>query len=507
MVLAQNDFEQLEYQGSTTVRNNQSNDFSPIDIARFMLNEGLHDKSPNNWTAVDREIEKLRMKNRETGVVHAAMSKEDLNNGRSLVFTSFETLERLQNNLSHWTPQTYMWGAKNNEGRTFDNMRAVSCFGIEIDEEISVNEVFYASAILGLPEPNLILQTPNSKGLQWFYVTDKPFSFSSKGRRAGKLIGHELRRAFSEVINVDNGADPLGYFRFPNNDNMRYFQSEKVNSNWLLTWAKAQTKNYKRSIVKKKNSYLVTQYGIMQDPAIKKLVSDVFIRGSRGVPGRNHASFTLALAMKYDGKSEREIIDTLDEWNTQLRSPIRHTEILKTVRSAMNDKYKAPSKSIVEELTGVEMLYRYDIRTPKVPREKRVQSHYDEWEQDIVTYIESNASDRDPYLKGSLRSLGKEIGLNSPIQKEINKDSLKDVLNGSKLLIVKSNGKRGRNALTYITTRKTIFKVNKAQFQTFLQVNKTDVPSKLTTENHETQALPNHLTMNQFDSDDPGGYT
>ncbi|MGR4032818.1 primase C-terminal domain-containing protein, partial [Bacillus sp. ZZQ-131] len=98
------------------------------------------------------------------------------------------------------------------------------------------------------------------------------------------------------------------------------------------------------------SSRMYKKIGIMEDPAIQSIINNVFLRGCKGKLGRNNAVFILSLAMKYEGKTESEIIDKIDEWNSQIKSPLKHTEILRTVKSAMNDKYNAPKKDYVEEL-------------------------------------------------------------------------------------------------------------------------------------------------------------
>lgn len=441
-------------------------EYTAADVMRFMVHGALYEKSPKVWTMDDRKREMQRERLREVGVLHVATSKEDLTSGKSIVVSSFETLERLKNNLTHWTPQVYMWGKRNNEGRVFENIRFITCVGIEIDENITEEEIHYAAAINGLPSPSVILSTP--RGKQWFYVFSSPF-LTAKGRKAGRFVAEEIKKSFVRTINADPGAQALGYFRLPKEENISYFSGQTLNSEWALVWAKEKANENKRPAQYQEGaSKLYSKAGIMEDAAIQSIINNVFLRGTKGKLGRNNATFILALAMKYEGKTEAEIIDQLDEWNSKIKYPLKHSEILRTVRSAMKEKYNAPKKDYVEELAGVEMKFKFDIRTPKKARLDREQSHYNEWEQDIVELIEKQCSAETPYLCGSLRSLSKFIGEKSPVGRAMNKSSLSDVLKRSKRLIVKTNGKKGRNSRTYITTRLVLIKSNQHMFKAFL---------------------------------------
>ncbi|BCC21318.1 repS protein (plasmid) [Bacillus cereus] len=457
-------------------------EYTSLDVMRFMVHGALYEKSPKNWTMDDRKREMQRERLREVGVVHVTTGKEQLSTGQSIVVSSFETLERLNNHLTHWTPQVYMWGKANNEGRNFENIRFITCVGVEIDKKISLEEIHYAAAVNNLPSPSVILSTP--RGLQWFYVFSTPF-LTEKGRKAGRFVSEEIKRAFVNVMDAneveegttkpifeleaDLGAYSLGYFRIPREDNILYFNGQALNSEWALAWAKEQSRKHKRpAVANTSSSRMYKKVGIMEDPAIQSIINNVFLRGCKGKLGRNNAVFILSLAMKYEGKTESEIIDKIDEWNSQIKSPLKHTEILRTVRSAMNDKYNAPKKDYVEELAEMRMEFVFDIRTPAKERLDRQQSHYSEWEQDIIEMVEQQCTSDTPYLCGSLRALAQKIGEESPVGKAMNKSSLSDVLKVSKKLIVKTNGKKGRNARTYITTRSVLLKSNKHNFKAFL---------------------------------------
>ncbi|MDE3841094.1 replication protein ori43 (plasmid) [Bacillus methanolicus] len=434
-------------------------DYTQMDIIRFMIHGALFEGDPSHWSVEERKREKVREKAREVGVIHVTYSKEHLMNGQSIVVSSFGTLERQMDRFSHWTPQVYMWGKRNNVGRNAENLRFITCIGVEIDKKISIQEIHYAAAMLGLPSPNLILSTP--RGMQWFYVLSSPFAGSHKARRAGKFVAEEVKQAFVNAVGADAGANPLGYFRFPKEDNIEFFYAKPVNTEWLLTWAKDRSRKAKRpaAVKGKHQSRIFGQAGIMDDPAIQAIIQNVMIKGSKGVLGRNNAIFTLSLAMKYEGKTEEEIYNQMDEWNSQLKHPIPNREVRAIIKSAMKSDYKAPGKAYVEELAGVKMEYRFCIRTPKKPREERKRSHLYEREQDIIDYLEAHCTANEPYIQGSIRELAKLFGMA--------KQSFQAVLERSKKIIKKTFG-RGKNAKTYITCRNVLVKSHKAMMKTFV---------------------------------------
>ncbi|WP_442586991.1 hypothetical protein, partial [Micrococcus luteus] len=68
----------------------------------------------------------------------------------------------------------------------------------------------------------------------------------------------------------------------------------------------------------------------------------------------------------------------------------------------------------------------------KKDREVRERSHYEEWEEDILTYIQKHLSPEKPFLEASLTMLAKTFGLAV--------SSLKEVIKRSKSIVKRTSG-------------------------------------------------------------------
>ena len=87
--------------------------------------------------------------------------------------------------LSHWTPNTYRGGTYYNfkkriiKGHTRDNLKQINVIGFDIDtKEVDLYALYLGCEELGLPRPNLLLETP--RGFQVFFVLDTPFFIHNK---------------------------------------------------------------------------------------------------------------------------------------------------------------------------------------------------------------------------------------------------------------------------------------------------------------------------------------
>ena len=117
------------------------------------------------------------------GVVFVSPSKDDLVDGKGYVVTSYETLHEKRNSLSHWTPNTFRGGTYYNfqkriiKGHTRDNLKQVNVIGFDIDtKEIDLYALYLGCEELGLPRPNLLLETP--RGFQVFLCSGYPIFYT-----------------------------------------------------------------------------------------------------------------------------------------------------------------------------------------------------------------------------------------------------------------------------------------------------------------------------------------
>lgn len=476
-------------------------EYRPIDVIKFMVHGALHEQPRNEWTSDEAKIEKQRAEQRQVGFVHCSYSKEYLQSGISFPVSSFAKLERQEGFISHWTPQVYYFAGRNNKGRSLENIRFITCVGVEADEQLTIEQIEAHAEEKGLPAPSVILKTP--RGLQWFYVFSNPFVGTPKSVKLAKFIANEIKYAFQGIS--DLGANPLGYFRIPQKDNILAFSPSKIDTNWIKAWAKKHAKQLNReNRGSKKDSVLVGRIGIMNDPAIKKIISNRQVVGRKGQFGRNNTIYTLALALKHDGVEHEDAYDQLNEWNSSLDYPTDPNEFDKIINSAYQGKFNAPSKDYIEILSGVKMTYGLNIITPPKPREERERSHYHEWEEDLIQYIEEKIANKSlPYLSVSLRSLADELNMAY--------STLKEVLAKTKSIVKKVYG-RGRAAQTFLTTihalKEANKKLSKARFKAFLRSFGLTFDPAAGSDNLESSSQIVHLSLKDFrhlNSDYGGG--
>ncbi|USK87492.1 primase C-terminal domain-containing protein [Peribacillus asahii] len=392
------------------------------------------------------------------GVVFVSPSKTDLTEGKGYVVTSYETLQEKHQQLTHWTPNTYRGGTYYDfkkrliKGHTRDNLKQINVIGLDIDSnEADVYGLYLGCEEVGLPRPNLLLQTP--RGFQVFFILDTPFYIHNKGDykalRVAERLSQNIRQALSKYAPVDTNCVPFGFYRIPREDNVLDFSAELANTSQLLVWSKKYEAQHQKKlhVVYSENA-----------PGVDYISSDWYqaiIRSQhidKGHPSasRNNALFTLALANYASGRPFEVAYDELDQFNSNLHAPLSLREFEKTLKSAYSGKYQGVKREYVDGLLelwtegnvkfqGKQGWYKF-----KKEREERRRSHYNEWEEDIISYIATHQSSENPYLQGSLSMLSDMLG--------IALSSLKEVLKRSRNLMTKTVG-RGRKAYTMVTSR------------------------------------------------------
>lgn len=393
------------------------------------------------------------------GVVFVSPSKADLSEGVGYVVTSYETLAEKNKQLTHWTPNTYRggtyydFGKRKIKGHTKENLKQVNVIGFDIDSKnADLYGFYFGCEEVGLPRPNLLLETP--RGYQVFYILETPFYIHKneayKSLRVAERLVQNIRKALSDYAPIDQNCVPFGFYRIPREDNVRDFWPELANTRELMAWSmqyEAKTKPILH-VVYDKNA---PQIDYVSSEWYRALLCSTHIDCGHFSASRNNALFTLALANYASGRTLEAAYDELDEFNSRLNAPLAKNEFEKTLQSAYSGKYKGVKREYVEGLLqlwtngevkfqGKEGWYKF-----KKERQDRQRSHYDEWETDIIKYIEMHQSAEKPFLQGSLRMLAKTFSI--PLS------TLKEVLKRSKSLIIKTMG-RGRKAYTKLTSRK-----------------------------------------------------
>jgi hypothetical protein len=452
----------------TVIKNVSRNVVSAVEIMQFMTHNSLllYKKkgsriSHDRFTAYEA---KEKHNPYRKGVVFVTPSKDDLVEGKGYVVTSYETLHEKRQSLSHWTPNTFRGGTYYNfrkriiKGHTRDNLKQINVIGFDIDtKEIDLYALYLGCEELGLPRPNLLLETP--RGFQFFYVLGTPFFIHKnqdyKSLRVAERLTANVRKALSAYVPVDTNCAPFGFYRIPREDNVLDFYDEPANTRELLSWSKNYDEQEKRTflrVVYNKNSAAIDQ---TSSDWYRALICATDIDKGHHSASRNNALMTLALANYASERPIEDAYDELDQFNSNLARPLNKNEFERTLNSAYSGKYKGVKRSYVEGLleiwtdgqvqfSGREGWYKF-----KKPREERVRSHYDEREADILAYLAAHTSQELPFLEGSLSLLAETFGMAV--------SSLKEVLKRSNKIIKQTVG-RGRAAVTKMASRSMLLK-------------------------------------------------
>lgn len=450
------------------VKDIMGNVVSVVEIMQFMTHSSLLLYKKKGSSVSSDKVVAYEAREKQNpyckGVVFVSPSKDDLVEGKGYVVTSYETLYEKRNTLSHWTPNTYRGGTYYNfkkriiKGHTRDNLKQINVIGFDIDtKEVDLYALYLGCEELGLPRPNLLLETP--RGFQVFFVLDTPFfihkNHDYKSLRVAERLSDNIRKAVSTYVPVDTNCIPFGFYRIPREDNVLDFYDEPANTSELLAWSKNYEAQERRSFLYVIDNKNTSASNLTSSEWYKALIHATDIDRGYHSASRNNALMTLALANYASGRPIEAAYDELDQFNSNLANPINKSEFERTLNSAYSGKYKGVKRSYVEGLLelwtdgqvrfqGKEGWYKF-----KKPREERVRSHYEEWEIDILNKINDLTSPETPFLKGSLKMLAEMFGMAV--------STLKEVLKRSSKLIKRTVG-RGRAAVTQLTSRSMMFK-------------------------------------------------
>jgi lambda repressor-like predicted transcriptional regulator len=444
------------------------NVMSAVEIMQFMTHDSLllykkkGTRTPINRVSAYERVEKQN--SYKKGVVFVSPSKNDLTEGKGYIVTSYETLQEKHQKLSHWTPNTFRGGTyydfKNRvlKGHERENLKQINVIGFDIDtKDVDLYALYLGCEELELPRPNLLLETP--RGFQCFFVLGTPFYIHKnsdyKSLRVAERLSDNIRKALSKYVPVDTNCAPFGFYRIPREDNVLDFYDTPASTNQLLSWSKQFEEQEKRSFLRVIYSRDALDNNQTSSDWYRALIRSTTIQKGYYSASRNNALMTLALANYVSERPFEEAYDELDQFNSNLANPLKKSEFERTLKSAYSGRYKGVKRSYVEGLLelwtdgkakfqGKEGWYKF-----KKPREERVRSHYEEWEEDILAYLDTHTSPEIPFLEGSLNNLAKTLGLAV--------STLKEVLKRSSKLIKRTIG-RGRGAVTKLASRSMLFK-------------------------------------------------
>ena len=431
----------------------------------LMLHEGIDTyKKHNSVASLSRLIDAdKKSSSHKKGAIAVVRSKENLctpEGVRGYVITSMETLLEDFVELSHWIPNVHNYLGYNDQkrrhlkGHTEKNLQQINTFVVDIDtKKQPYTEILTAALDHSVGIPTMVLETP--KGFQVYFVLDKPLFISNqndyRGLKVAKRISENIRRSLANVLQgVDLSCNDFGFFRMPNEENVRWFSEEMVFSmGSLIAWSKRQDDDQKRGL------FVVESKAQDLDPTqaewFQELLATRHVKGHQGQIGRDNLMYTLALACYSAGKGQGETLDLLDEYNSFLEAPVRHSEVQKIVKSAYKGRFKGASQTYIHELLN-EWLPGKDVPVTnhiggwykfKKERKDRVRSHYDEWEEDLLAYIQSETSAVQPIKWTTQSALCEALG--------IPRSTFNEVVRKSKKILVKRIGK-GRSAQTGLTS-------------------------------------------------------
>lgn len=416
--------------------------------SRASLSNRLNEDETNLWN--------------KKGIVFVTRSKEDLHSStgvKGYIISSKESVIEDCETLSHWTPNVFNYGTYTNEHRKYikghveTNLQQINTFVVDIDSKKQpFTDILTAALDQSIGAPTLILETP--KGFQVYFVLDKPLFISNKnefrGLKVAKRISENIKKSLAKVLHgVDVSCNDFGFFRIPKVENIRWFSKEMIfNFGSLIEWSRRQDDDHGRSlfVVHEQKSI----HDVTQEEWFQELLAARHVKGQAGQIGRDNLLFTLALACYSAGKEEGETLNFLDEVNSSLYAPLKHSEVRKIIVSAYKGRFKGPHSSYIQQLleewgSGKEVKIHSGNGWHKFKkaRKDRKRSHYDEWETDILAFINEQTSSSSPVIWTTQNQLCEQIGISRSTFNEVVKQSTK--------IIMKSQGK-GCKAQTALTS-------------------------------------------------------
>lgn len=425
------------------------------DLAKIfdlLMHDGLYVSNPKLFNDVTLN---------KKGAVFVVRNKSDFACAgvKGFIVTTKETLLEQAHKLSHFTPNIYRKfgyadaARKKIKGFEERNLLQINTFAVDIDtKRYSVNELLLACIDDSVGAPTFILQT--TRGYQLFFVLRKPIYLSNNKNylslTVAKRIAENLKRSLAHV-EADMNCNDFGFFRVPNEHNIVWFNENfTYEPAELINWSQRKDNDMNRHL------YVVSNKSekapILHSDWFHKLITTTDIKGQKGQIGRNNYLFTLALLCFQDGKDKAFAYDLLDEFNTRMKYPVQPQDVVKVIESAYSGRYFGAKKEYIEQLLELYSLTGDSVAITfgnscwykhKKAREDRKNSHFYEWENDIIDFITAEKDVSEPFIWRTQKALCEAIGISN--------SSLNYLLKHSKKLIKTVKGK-GRNAQTGWTT-------------------------------------------------------
>lgn len=423
------------------------------------------------------------------GAIFGFRSKELMNQARGFILTSKEAVLENHTQLSHWTPNCYCYGKYTDSsrqhvaGHSEDNLSQINCFVVDVDDNsMHAGELVLASYDTIHTFPTLILKS--SSGYQLYYCLSKPAYVTKKSEykvvKVAKMISQNIREALAkEIPGVDLGCNHFGITRFPNEENIVFFDKEQVSEfdSWIQ-WSMRQTADKHEADQEKKKVVMFDkkEYRQIDEPWFDLLLRNVKIIGQKSVLGRNNTLFTLALAYYSSKKSYTACLYNLEQVNENLDNPLKQSELEKIIKSAYSGKYQGASRDFIRELcqiwiskdiTDKELFVsRKGWWKFKKIREDRIYSHQYEWEKDLLNYLKAHSYTYRPYVTITKKALIEEL----KIPKTTLDKLLKKLIKENRIFMRVKKGRNGHLVLASVRAlMATIINVRKQERESFIK--------------------------------------
>lgn len=455
------------------------------EVYETILHDGL-----KQYKFLNSKVKSISKNNLgRNGAIFGFRSKELMNQARGFILTSKEAVLDNHDQLSHWTPNCYCYGRYTDssrqyvEGHSEDNLSQINCFVVDIDSKaMHAGELVLASYDAIRTLPTLILQT--NSGYQLYYCLSKPAYVTKKSEykvvKVAKMISQNIREALAkEIPGVDLGCNHFGITRFPNEENIAYFDKEHVlNFDSWIQWSMKQTADKQEEEKTKQKVVLLDkkEYRQIDEPWFDLLLRNVKIIGQKSVLGRNNTLFTLALAYYSSKKSYTACLYNLEQANENLDTPLKQSELERIIKSAYSGKYQGASRDFIRELcqtwisediTDKELFVsRKGWWKFKKPREDRKYSHQYEWEEDLLNYLKEHSYMYRPYVTITKKVLIEEL----KIPKTSLDKLLTKLIQENRIFMRVKKGRNGHLVLASVRSlMATIINVKRQERESFIK--------------------------------------
>lgn len=422
------------------------------------------------------------------GAIFAYRSKESMISGRGVVLTSEEAVHENIDTFTHWTPNVYRYGTYVDKNRSYtkghaeNNLRQINTFFIDFDirtakETISASDILTTAIDLGFM-PTMILKS--DKGYQAYFVLETPVYVTSKTEfksvKVAKIISQNLREYFGRTLPVDMTCNHFGIARIPRSENVDFFEpSYRYSFKEWQDWSFKQSDD--KTFYRPNLTVLSGTEGKKQtdEPWFNLLLHETKFEGKKGLVGRNNVMFTLSLAYFSSGYSIDTCEYNLFEFNNRLDQPLEEKEVIKIVRSAYSENYRAASQEYItllckqwvsNDLTNKDLFVRQGWFKFKKKRSERQRVHLFEWKEDLMAYISEKSYVYKPYLVTTKKEIREALGI-----PERTLDKLLKVLKANQEIFFKV--KPGRNGGIQLANVKSllvsIIKLKKEEKESYIK--------------------------------------